>query len=314
MIDSIQKLLGVKRELPPEEFRAPVFLTGCMRSGTTFFANLLGEHPQLLHLEGELNYIWSTLGGIDCGRNRVWAGSEHIKPADAANMAAYFERCQLEFGRAVYLIWRLIHYYKKRSGGIVKSRSESRLINKSVHLVNRTDYVLNMFPEARLILLIRPIEAQVNSIKLHFESKEPEGVYMQKPERPQDSWITVKSAGQKNWEVRDLAQAWIDLNYQAILDLSKNGAEKYLILDYRKLVNSPVKTVNAVYRFLNLPEVELTMNDASRDRKVFNSQSKGDPVEGWKTSMTPEEIREIEQVKKEDESKYNYIMNSLKTL
>lgn len=41
---------------------SPVFLVGCMRSGTTMSANFPGTHP--IHCPFELRTIWSEIGNV----------------------------------------------------------------------------------------------------------------------------------------------------------------------------------------------------------------------------------------------------------
>lgn len=310
-IDPLQKMLRIKRELPATSLRAPVFLTGCMRSGTTFFANLLGEHPQLLHLEGELNRPWTVLGGLDCQVNRAAADRRAVTPEAAAQMAAYFERCYGEFARKRYYLWRLIHRFKKGSGGLVKDHSKIRLLQKSVHLVNRVDYLLHLFAGAKIILIIRPIEAQVSSLRSHFLKGEREGRFMQKPRRAGDSWISVDQVAQKDWDVQALAETWIHLNYRALQDLDTNAAERYMVIDYRQLVEQPQQVCGAVYRFLGLGPFHNKVSHSLKDRSVFNSHSGGNPLTDWQTRLGPEDRAAIDAARDQYRDEYHYIQDYL---
>lgn len=310
-IDLLQNALGIQREIEPGSFVPPVFLTGCMRSGTTYLAHLLNEHPNLLHLEGELINVWTEIGGVDCKSNRVYADRNQITPQVTANMAAYFERCLLEYTRPKYALWRAINRWKTGSGGVLKSSAQVRLLNKSVHLVNRVDYLLNMFPTAKLIFLIRPIEAQVSSLKLHFIKHEKRGKYFGLPKNDQDSWITSSNAGVKNWNVKNLAKTWINLNYQALKDLERNEAESYMIVDYLNLVNSTAATLNRLYRFLGEQPMESRSADKLAQKKVFNTNTGGNPLDDWKSRLSSKEIVQIEEAKAEQKEKYNYIMSRL---
>ncbi len=310
MIEPLRKLLEIQREITPKPFVPPVFLTGCMRSGTTFLSNLLTEHPQLLHLEGELINVWSAIGGMDCQRNRNHQNRKDVTPESIANMAAHFERSHLEFRKPKYNFWRWINKLKRGSGGFKKNWNGLRLFNKNVHFINRTDYLLEMFPQSKIILVIRPIEAQVNSIKLHFEKAAQNGKYFSAPQNTADSWIS--GSDKSDWSFKQLVEKWVDLNKTAIEDLQCNNPDQYFILDYNRMVNAPAETVAGIYSFLGLPPHALDIKNTLNDRKTFNTHTSGNPTDDWKTRLTSEEKSIIEAVKKERKTDCDFILSHLK--
>lgn len=297
MINFFKKILKVKQYLEPVPFDPPVFLVGCMRSGTTFLANFAAEHPEMIRLESELNEVWTKMGGIDCTTNRKYADRSDISPLVTANMTSYFERCKLEFTSSRYYYWRLVNRIKRGTGGVRKSKEKTLLLNKSVHLINRLDYIMNMFPTAKIIFIIRPIEQQVNSLKLHFEKNRAKGSFIKVPKNEKDSWITTKKQGESNWTVADLACKWIQLNKTALRDLQKNDAHRYLILDYDKMVHNPKQILAEIYSFLQIAPLEIQVENTLEDRKAFNTNTSGNPVNAWKLGLTDEDLRVIEKVK-----------------
>lgn len=310
-IDILQNTLGIRRELEATSFMPPVFLTGCMRSGTTYLAHLLNEHPNLLHIEGELINVWTEIGGIDCKSNRKYADRHMVTPQNTANMSAYFERCMLEYRRPKYALWRAINRWKTGSGGVLKNSKQLRLLNKNVHLVNRVDYLLSMFPSAKLIFLIRPIEAQVSSLKLHFLKHEKLGKYFGLPQDKKDSWVTSSQAEDRNWNVKALAITWINLNYQSLKDLERNVASNHLIISYLELVNSPDTTLNKICQFIGEQPIESLTAERLARKKVFNTNTGGNPLDDWKTRLDGEEKAQIEEAKLEHQEKFNYIMRRM---
>ena len=48
--------------------------------------------------------------------------------------------------------------------------------------------------------------------------------------------------------------------------------------------------------------------------KIINTSTKGDPLEKWKTQLTPEEISQVEKVVAENREDYDFIENSLNKL
>jgi len=312
MIEVFRKLAGIKRELPPHRFSPPVFLTGCMRSGTTFLANLLTEHPQLLHLEGELIKVWSEIGGIDCAKNRKYANRADLDNEAIVNMTAYFQQCHNHYNSTKYYWWRLINRYKKGSGGLKKDWDHLHLLNKNVHLINRLDYVLSMFPQSKAILLIRPIEAQVNSLKLHLEKNADKGIYFHKPEDEKDSWITLDSSdAERSWDFESLVIKWIQLNKTALEDLENFDDKRYFILDYTEMVNNAGNVLNQLYDFLELDKFEVKIKNTLSDRKTFNTNTSGNPLTDWEKRLTNEERNIIEGTKSKMQDDYNYILGKL---
>ena len=309
LISPLENALNIKREIESSEFTAPIFLTGCMRSGTTYLASLVSEHPNILHLEGELNNIWTEIGGIDCLHDRKYADRSHVEAKYISNMSAYFQRCYQEFTKSKYGIWRRILNLKNGSGGIAKAKNDLVLLNKSVHFINRTDYLLNMFPNARVILIIRPIESQVNSIKRHFEIKEKIGQYFNTPTGKESSWNSRKDQKERKWTVEDLANKWIDLNITAIHDLKRNNESSYNILRYEDLVEKPEAVLKSLYSFLGKDYAAGHFKNLEK-RKIFNSHTKGNPLTDWEKMLNKEEVNVINKIKEERRAEYDEIQSA----
>ena len=61
--ESLRNLFGTHGEPAARMTNAPLFVTGSMRSGTTFLVDKLSSHPQLLKIGVELNQVWTDIGG-----------------------------------------------------------------------------------------------------------------------------------------------------------------------------------------------------------------------------------------------------------
>ena len=46
----LRNAFGTHGEPAPKPLAAPIFVTGCMRSGTTFLVDKMATHPQLLKI------------------------------------------------------------------------------------------------------------------------------------------------------------------------------------------------------------------------------------------------------------------------
>lgn len=297
MKKKIKIVLGFGKEVDSSVFIPPIFLTGCMRSGTTYFAKLLSEHPKIQHIKGELLEPWTSLGGIDCLNKRYYANRESIKEVNKANMIAFFERYRIN-SQSYGFFERLSDRLKTGSGAIFNNKS-SILLNKNVHLINRVDFVLNLIAGSKLIFIVRPIEAQVASLKLHFEKNAKKGWYYKTPLNNKDSWYSSKDTSFENgWEIKDLYDKWFELNLTAIQDLRKNERSNYIIVNYDSLVKNPQNVLNHVFTFLGIDVVKSHFQKGEKlKRKVFNTNTGGNPLNAWKNVLTESEKNMAEEIK-----------------
>ncbi len=129
---------------------SPLFVVGCVRSGTTIFHKLLLEAcPQALDLtdEGhECRPFWQAFG-LKIGARRTGtfchsAAKDDDLTRHRAEIQAYVNsRC--------------------KEGAV--------LINKNPHLMNKISFVAEVLPTSRFILITREIMSVVSSTKLFFE-------------------------------------------------------------------------------------------------------------------------------------------------
>lgn len=82
--DNLREIFKTHGEPRASMVNPPLFITGCMRSGTTFLANKLATHPQLLKVGAELNQVWTDIGGAD-----IRGACPHLTEADANMATAY---------------------------------------------------------------------------------------------------------------------------------------------------------------------------------------------------------------------------------
>lgn len=134
--------------------KSPAFLVGCMRSGTTLLADLLGKSPGVVHCPFELKHVWSAAGGVPMASPRTRdatcpeldAGA--VRPGQAARLAdAFLEELQ-------------------RQGG----RHGDVFLTKNPHLVNKLPFVHALFPDARFIFIRRRMPAVVASLVALFDN------------------------------------------------------------------------------------------------------------------------------------------------
>ena len=138
----------------------PIFVVGCGRSGTTLVFDLLSQHPDLARTagypdgedhEGWIRHGQCAMAGIGNVRTDGYGsginGSNyclHLTEADATAEVVHSMR----------------RYYWN---DVLGQDARRRVINKNPHLSNKLTYVLGIFPDARIIHVVRDCEPMVAS-------------------------------------------------------------------------------------------------------------------------------------------------------
>jgi hypothetical protein len=150
-LERARRRLGISA--PP--LRRPIFLVGTVRSGTTYFARCLADHPQVIHAGFELSREWHELAGVEIAAPGLPCA--HCPPAGADAVAGRTEEVRAGFAR--------LHRSKGGSSG-------TRLFNKSPHLWNKLPLVRALFPDAVLLVASRDLRSTVASTKRLWEKME----------------------------------------------------------------------------------------------------------------------------------------------
>lgn len=307
------KLLNVPTEPEPQPYKDPVFLIGLMRSGTTMLMNILSEHPQLLKVGFELNGIWTKIGGAPCSVGCVERTEAHFKQEYANNMTAYFSNYLAESKKPIRHLarWSAKRFYG--SGRVFYDWDDIYLLNKSPHLSNKIRYVHSIYPNAKFIVLIRDIHGQSASLKKHFEyHHRNENWYFELPNGDSDCWTNHKNPNVKELdmsrvfppEFNVIPESWVRLHEVMLNHLDAVPDQNKIFLSYENLVLNQSEVLNKVFQFLSLKvEHQAEMDKRlSKNRKVHNTSTKGNPLEKWKTHLSADEINMIDQLKTEHES------------
>ncbi|HEX6864539.1 MAG TPA: sulfotransferase [Thermoanaerobaculia bacterium] len=177
MIEKVRRRLyrtrlfqGLGLSAPP--LRRPLFLVGTVRSGTTYFARCVADHPQVINAGFELSKEWHELAGIEIATPGL--DCAHCPPAGPEAVAGREEQVRGGFAR--------LHMAK---GGW----SGTRLFNKSPHLWNKLPLVRALFPDAVLLVTSRDLRSTVASAKRLWEKMEKDwDVKHYLPEDPAACW------------------------------------------------------------------------------------------------------------------------------
>lgn len=304
----LAKLLDVPTEPQGKPFQDPVFLIGLMRSGTTLLMNTLSEHPQLLKAGFELNDVWSDIGGAPCSVNCAERTEKDFSPEYANNMTAYFTK-YIEESKSIKR--HLARYSAKRhhgSGGIFYDWENIRVMNKSPHLSNKIRYIHKIYPKAKFVVIIRSLEGQVSSMKMHFKKHRKQNDYtFYLPKKETECWSNIQGEVAPKFESDRLypgnfallLEAWLRLNTRIIEDIeSIPNSQKHILL-FEDLMENQDQKLMDIFGFLDLEQKHKFKVDQiiSKKRKIHNTTTKGNPLDKWKKYLEETEQKILQEFK-----------------
>jgi hypothetical protein len=174
--------------------RHPLFVIGCMRSGTTILHRLLLKaSPGSIDLtddDSESRAFWQahglTMGSPRTGTYCHCAASTDVTAAQRQAIRSYVSR---------------------------RCEGERHLINKNCHLINKIGFVADVFPEARFVVIVREALSVVASTKAMFDgtavSNEDYPPFVRYwPEGQMPCWWTVRDDCHRRWPSRAVLRRW----------------------------------------------------------------------------------------------------------
>jgi hypothetical protein len=263
----------------------PVFVVGCMRSGTTILGKLLDSHPGLKQIGWEMNDEWTTLG---CAPSGIVCEPRHAQDASLQARDAMRD-----------------FFIKKMGINAICMRP----VNKSPHLGNKIAYVRALFPDAQFVHIIRDPFSHTNSMMSHLERvtyRQRQSVVYWPEDGDKPCWqqFTMEQAAQRDLDMGRIypgegfyriPEAWAVINAyisETLRALPKNVATA---ISYNRLVVDPETEIARLYGFLSLDTQQATrapdlMNGTG---KLVNSQTR-DPLNEWRSTLAPKLVSEIE--------------------
>jgi hypothetical protein len=133
------------------------------------------------------------------------------------------------------------------------------LLSKNVHSTGRISALLEVFPDARFVFIVRsPYEAIPSLLSLYYAVWQAHS-----PDIPKNSP-----------EVRALAQMGYDFYRQLKDACQRLRKEQYVCLDFQKLVSSPERAIEQIYEQMHLPMSEAfraRVRQAVQERQGYRS-------------------------------------------
>ncbi len=321
-----RKRLGLAVEPMGQPYPNPVFVVGCMRSGTTFLVDKLTTHPQLLKVGNELRQVWGEWGNAPCGETGChYRDASHADAQAALNMSRYFLDYIRQSRSPQRYLMRARYRQRTGAGAIHYDWASVRPVNKSTHLVNKIEYVNQLFPQAHWVLIVRDLYGQVASMKSFIQGRfVPQGQSFYSPPDPRECWQILPTKAldeaQRNRSYPDqiemLADMWLRLNALAFRALGTIPEERVSVISYEELVQKQPEVLGGVFQRLALDPKYQSRAAAIAQRQVlpYNTATQGNPLEKWKKHLDEEDQARIAALLESHGEKYEYIRTSLLTM
>ncbi|GAB4411982.1 MAG: hypothetical protein OHK0039_17600 [Bacteroidia bacterium] len=316
----LRSKLHMESEPWPGPLPEPLFIAGCMRSGTTLLVDKISQHPQLLKIGVELNDIWTAIGGATCANPCQHRTEQHATYEAAQRMTDYFTRYLLDARSLRRHLMRAKNRYRQGSGRIFYDWEHIVPVNKSPHLSNKLRYVQTLFPKARFIYLIRSIEGHSASMKVHFDRNyrthklvnyipaDPFGCYTRVREGQPIAEPVLSRQYPGDFSV--IPEMWIRVNATALDDLRHIDPARYRIVVYEDLVQRQPEVLRGIFDFLRLDSRHQALADKIADSgmRVINTTTAGDPLDKWRETLGATEKQQLADVVGRMDTAYQAIM------
>ncbi|MDX2246227.1 MAG: sulfotransferase [Bacteroidia bacterium] len=323
MNESLRKFFRLETEIPPKVFPSPLFIAGCMRSGTSLLVDKISQHPQLLKVGMELNDIWTAIGEAPCVGYCEHRDESHASFAAAANMAHYFDRFVADARSLRRYLMRLSNLFRFGSGTFSYDWDHIIPVNKSPHLTNKIRYVHTLFPQSKIVLIIRSIEGHCASTKVFFDREyqllkrvnyiptDPEGCYTRFSEDTPPKSVIPGRHYPGDFSV--IPEMWIRLNALGLRDILTLPADSFRIINYEDLVNRQPEVLQRLFDFLQLRSVHTAKAEKIKTSglKVINTSTSGDPLKKWEKYLSSEEQEIIRKTIKNFREDFDFITQTL---
>lgn len=245
---------------PDDSYRAPIFVIGPARSGTTLLQTMLGAHPSISALP-EMHFwfrivdlvdYWGDVGEPDRFRAAL---SELVSLPGGLLDGADFQVDRILEEAAPFVGLEYGDLLDAVGRDLARRQGKARWAEKTPW--QSAERIWQLFPEAQVIHLIREPRDTVASI-------------LRAPFNDQSAWA--------------LADQWARYTQHNIHTGTARGPEHYFQVRYEDLVRAPLATLGLVCRFLG-EEFESSMLLRREDSTaLFSAGSRG--VVPWQSAAT----------------------------
>ncbi len=297
------------------EIKAPVFIIGCYRGGTSIVFRLLSESRELWSLYRESNHMWQRYHRHpDEVADTVILGNSDVREGDRQyfdnhyHYSSYNSYALGQLGRVRLLRERLTPVYDSVNIANYLSKSlclkDYRIVDKTPPNAYRISFLEKLYPDAKFIHLTRDGMTNTSSLMNAWRDKDRFKYRYRKyltdrlaiTNYDDDVW---KFSIPENYEAylnkslaRVCAYQWADCHEHALRSFSHMDSRKYIRLKFEDLMASPATKMQEICDFT---EVSLSgqMRKIINAMPLVNTASKPNSEKQSRNSIELEEIREM---------------------
>ena len=248
------------------EFKNPVFVVGCSRSGTTAVYNVLGMAPELASMRKESHDFWNML-----------------HPMEENNWTSHILTEKDVTGRERREVSKFFYRYL----------GAKRFLDKANQNCFRIPYLQTMFPDAFFVFIRRDGRDNINSMIHGWGRPDEYGTWSQ--DLPVQ--VNIGNGKYKRWCFflfngwRDFASKsieevcavqWIEANRAVLNAKNMIPADHWVEIVYEDLLGKPVETFRSVFSQLNISYTdEIRKHCENLSSKPYNAFSRP-RLDKWK--------------------------------
>lgn len=261
--------------------KKPIFIVGCGRSGTTLLFNLLSQHPQVAkttgYPDGEDHEGWIKHG--QCVMAGI--GNATHKNYQSGITGNFFCLHMDDDDASSDIIANMHSYYWNE---VLHRHDGRRVLNKQPHLSNKLKYLLKIFPDAKIIHVIRQCEPTVASwlavMREHptviaywpFHEKLPCLWLFPKPETSSTLRCIGRNGAFYPGGGEELfIDYWNKIN-QGIVQQMDNNQSQLLTVRYEDVILNTQETLQRISDFSELKTFEFAADSVLRDTAKRHSK------------------------------------------
>ena len=281
----------------------PIFICGTSRSGSTLLEKLLTKNTEL-YIVPETHYFDDLRVKLADKINQPLTKEEQKQCEDyflALTHRPYGHQGDAEKGtlsrEELQNSVRKLNeegvdaYFKAYCHSRLKPTMKTLWGEKTPRHVFRINDILSVFPEAKIIFMLRDPRAVVSSYRdwrnqddIDF-SKDPDHEHKlaEEEERVRISYHPII-----------ISLLWLSAIKTALAAVTKYGSENIYIQKYEDLCTSPERELNKLYQWLKLTPINIENEIPIVNSSYLKPNEKGGmstiPIERWRNKLSPEEI------------------------
>jgi|GEM_PF-4630224 len=256
--------------------RAPVFIAGFPRSGTTLLFRILHRHSAFCGAGSDRG---DELDLVESHFYRRFArpAAALWRSEDEVSLRTWFGGCSEYYNQFLAQSLRAFHI------AAAAGRNRRRILDKTPDNVLIAPLIAHAFPDARVLCLRRDPRDVLASFRRRRELQTGEA----------GAWLDIA------YDLEEFAEAWL-CQSNAWREFSVKSPEKSMLVDFRSLTQDPGTVVKQVLKFVGA-EFEVGMI------RGIAPQQRSDPLDGyvshvpvpnsrqWPGLLTSEEARVISE-------------------